>query len=138
MESYKVERCIKPKNVSDIATAQLHNFCDASERGYGVVTYLRLTSSDDVVHTAFLFGKARVAPLKRMTIPRLELTAAMLAVKIDRMLKTELQIPLTASTFWTDSTSVLKFIKSDTQRFHTFVANRVGVIRESTEVAQWR
>ncbi|XP_056443841.1 uncharacterized protein LOC130380621 [Gadus chalcogrammus] len=138
MESYKVNRCIKPKSFGAVASAQLHNFCDASEVGYGVVTYLRLTNTEDAVHTAFLFGKTRVAPLKRVTIPRLELTAAMLAVKIDKMLKTELQTPLANSVFWTDSTSVLKYIRNDTKRFQTFVANRVGVIRESTDIDQWR
>ena len=76
--------------------------------------------------------------MKRVTIPRLELIAAMLAVKIDKMLKTELQTPLANSVFWTDSTSVLKYIRNDTKRFQTFVANRVGVIRESTDIDQWR
>ena len=76
--------------------------------------------------------------MKKGTIPRLELTAAMLAVKIDTILKTELQTPLANSVFWTDSTSVLKYIRNDTKRFQTFVANRVGVIRESTDIDQWR
>lgn len=138
MESYRIDKCIKPKGFGEIASAQLHNFCDASEIGYGVVTYLRLTNAENVVHTAFLFGKARVAPLKKMTLLRLELTAAMLAVKVEKMLNTELQIPLMKSVFWSDSTSVLKSITNDTKRFQTFVANRIGVIRELTNINQWR
>ena len=51
-------------------------------------------------------GKSRVAPLKQVTIPRMELTAAVVAVKIDQMLTEELQVPLTDSVFWTDSAKV--------------------------------
>ena len=58
---------------------------------------------------AFLMGKSRLAPLKVVTIPRLELTAAVVAVKVDKMLQQELLIPLQQSTFWTDSTTVLKY-----------------------------
>lgn len=73
-----------------------------------------------------------------MTIPRLELTAAVLAVRMDVMLRTELQVVLEESVFWTDSTSVLRYITNTTKRFHTFVANRVSVIRELSATQQWR
>lgn len=76
--------------------------------------------------------------MKQTTIPRLELTAAVLAVRLDKMLKGQLQLELDQSVFWTDSTTVLNYIASETKRLHTFVANRVAVIREATEVAQWR
>lgn len=56
-----------------------------------------------------MLGKARVAPLKQVTIPHLELTAAVLAVQVDTKLRAELQLPLEKSCFWTDSTSVLKY-----------------------------
>lgn len=68
----------------------------------------------------------------------MELTAAVLAVRVDRLLKTELQLELENSLFWTDSTTVLRYIKNETKRFHTFVANRVSAIREATSVSQWR
>lgn len=77
-------------------------------------------------------------PLKQITIPRLELTAAKLALKVDRMLRKELHLPLTDSTFWTDSTSVLKYIHNQTKRFHTFVSNRVAVIHDLSRTSQWR
>ena len=62
------------------------------------------------VHVAFMLGKARVAPLKQTTIPHLELAAAVLAVRVDKMLRKELHIKLNSWTFWTDSQSVLKYI----------------------------
>lgn len=91
-----------------------------------------MQNSRSDVHVSFQMGKARVTPLKAVTIPRLELTAAVLAVRVDLMLRSELQIPLQESVFWTDSTSVLKHIKNEDKRFHTFVANRVTTIREAT------
>lgn len=138
VENFEVNRCIKPKDFGKITNAQLHHFSDASESGYGTVTYLRIQNSERLVHVAFLFSKARVAPLKPITIPRLELTAAVVAARVDKRLQSELQLPLKESTFWTDSTSVLKYIKNEDKRFQTFVANRVTTIRDSSNVSQWK
>lgn len=135
---FKVNRCIKPKGFGRIVSAQLHHFSDASENGYGTATYLRMQNIEEMVHVAFLFGKARVTPLKPITIPRLELTAAVVAVRVDKMLQSELQLPLKKSNFWTDSTSVIKYINNEDRRFQTFVANRVSTIRDNSDVAQWR
>lgn len=131
-----MRRCIKPKNLCPV-TAQLHHFSDASQVGYGTESYIRL-QSEHHVHLAFLLGKARVAPLKQTTIPRLELTAAVLAVRMDQLLHRELHLELETSVFWTDSITVLKYICSEVKRFQTFVANRVSVIREATQANQWR
>lgn len=73
-----------------------------------------------------------------MTIARLELTAAVLTVRVDSMLKAELNVHLEDSVFWTDSTSVLKYLNNEDKQFHTFVANRVATIRETSEPSQWR
>ncbi|XP_076853974.1 uncharacterized protein LOC143509288 [Brachyhypopomus gauderio] len=135
---FKVNRCMKPNNFGEPTFMQLHHFSDASEYGYGTVTYLRMENKENQVSLAFILGKARVAPLKQTTIPRLKLTAAVLAVRLDKMLRREFQLDLQPSVFWTDSTTVLKYIANETRRFHTFVANRVAVIRELTSVAQWR
>lgn len=83
-------------------------------------------------------GKSRVNPLKQITIPRLELTAATIAVKVDKILRQELQIPLQQSVFWTDSTTVLSYIGNESARFKTFVANRISLIRDATTSLQWR
>ncbi len=117
---------------------QLHHFADSSENGYGTVTYLLLTNDHDQKSCTFMLGKSRVAPLKQVTIPRMELTAATIAVKMDRMLRQELQINLEDSNFWTDSTTVLRYIENDSTRLKTFVANRVSLIREASKPSQWR
>ena len=123
LEDLNISRCYKPKDFSNMYKAQLHHFCDASEVGYGTVSYLRLTDSRGLTHVAFMMGKGRVAPLKPVTIPRLELAAAVLAVRINSMLERELELTLEAPIYWTDSTTVIKYILNDTSRFQTYVAN---------------
>ena len=122
----------------DVTDTKLYHFCDAGESGYGTVSCIRFTSRSRPPHSTLVMGKARVAPLKVVTIPRMELTAAVFAARIDNMLRKELYLQISDSFFWTDSTSVLKYILSDTQRFNTFVANRVSVIRALTQKSQWR
>lgn len=76
LSTFEVRRCIKPMGFRKIKRAQLHHFADASECGYGTVTYIRMINQDNNIHVAILLDKARVTPLKPITIPRLELTAA--------------------------------------------------------------
>lgn len=87
ISGFKVERCVKPQDFGTSLKAQLHHFSDASQAGYGTVSYLRLENIDSV--RSFIMGKVRVAPLKQVTIPRLELAAAILAVQVHTMLRKE-------------------------------------------------
>ena len=133
-----VNRCVKPPCFGDLKFAELHNFADASQIAYGAVSYLRLVDVEDRIHCAFLAGKSRLAHLRPMTVPRLELSAAVLAVQLDQSMREELDIPITQSTFWSDSTCVLQYIRNQSRRFHTFVANRLSVIHENSTPTQWR
>ncbi len=108
LEQIKVERCIKKADLGLHVIHEIHHFSDASEVGYGTVSSLGAKNEQETVDCTFLFAKSRLAPLKRVTIPRLELTAAALAVQMDEMLRRELEIDVKDSIFWTDSTSVLK------------------------------
>lgn len=138
LSSFNVSRCLKPPNFGEPVETQLHHFCDASESAYGTVSYLRLVNKHGDVHCQIVLGKARVAPLKQISIPRLELTAATVAVRVDNLIKRELKVEVDSTWFWTDSTTVLKYINNQKTRFHTFVANRIAVIAEATEPEQWR
>ena len=89
------------------------------------------------MHTQLLVSKSRVAPLKHMTIPRLELQAALLAAKSDAWLRTEMNIHFDGSYFWSDSKVVLGYIKNESSRFHVFVANRASQIRDLTDPDMW-
>ena len=91
----------------------LHHFADACEYGHGQVSYLRLVEKSGRIHCILMIGKARVAPLKVMTIPRMELVAATLSVKMSILLRKELEIPVNKEVFWTDSEAVLGYIRNE-------------------------
>ena len=131
-----IPRCVKP-SLFDDAAIELHHFCDASERGYGACTYVRCLSKGGEIHVALLFSKAKVAPIKTLSIPRLELQAALLSARIDVMLRNELTLHLIQSYFWSDSEIALCYIKNTSRRFHVFVANRIGEISRLTKPEQW-
>ena len=82
-------------------------------------------------------GESRLAPVKLRTISRQELSAATTAVRLDTMIKQELDVGLDTSVFWTDSTYVLRYVNNEKKRFRTFVANRISVIRDASVPNQW-
>ena len=137
LEKLKVPRCHKPNEYKEIKTVELHHFSDASQNGYGQCSYLRLTDSNDRICCSLVMGKSRVTPLKPVTIPRLELTAAVVASKIGCVLRKELEYEEVKETYWTDSKTVLGYISNDARRFHVFVGNRVQEIRDKTSPEQW-
>ena len=138
LENLQVDRCFKPKNFAEIKNAQLHIFSDGSRVGYGAVAYLRLVDVFDRIHCSFVMGKARLAPIHEITIPRLELTAAVISVKLSEIIREELEIKIDRVSYWTDSTTVLKCLSNDSKRFHTFESNRLTVIRNGSSVSDWR
>ena len=82
-------------------------------------------------------AKSRVAPIRAMSIPRLELTAAVVAANVTTMLKNELNYDNLQTVFYTDSEVVLCYINNEARRFHTYVGNRIQHIRDRTEPEQW-
>ena len=138
MEDLRIKRCIAPPQFGQIIDVQLHHFADASGSGIGVVSYARLTNHRGEVHCSFLQGKSKVPPLKAVTIPRLELTAAVLAVKVGKKLEEAMEMVPTSVSFWSDSTTVLGYIKNTKTRFHIFVANRMKIIHERSSPQQWK
>ena len=138
LEQLGIPRNFKPPHFGRIVTAQLHNMSDASRTGYGQCSYLRLVDENGRIHCSLVLGKARVAPLRSVTIPRLELTAATVSVRVASVLKEELDYEELQDLYWTDSKVVLGFISNESRRFHVYVANRVQFIRDQTSPEQWR
>ena len=137
LESLVIDRCYKPSGFGEVKVAELHNFSDASMVGYGQCSYLRLVSVNDQVHCSLVMAKARVAPLKSISVPRLELNAAVISTNVSQLLSRELSYENLIRFFWTDSKIVLSFIANDSKRFHTYVANRVQHIRDIAQPEQW-
>ena len=137
LEGIKIPRCYTPITFGEVVETELHHFSDASTSGYGQCSYLRLKNQRGEIHCSLVIGKARVSPTKLTTIPRLELTAAVVSVAVSNMIKEELSCTNTKEYFWTDSKVVLSYINNDSRRFHTFLANRVQKIRNSTDPQQW-
>ncbi|XP_041473798.1 uncharacterized protein LOC121422697 [Lytechinus variegatus] len=137
LEELRIPRCYHPAEFGYQVTVQLHHFLDASKSGDGQCSYLRLINQKGEVHCCLIFGKSRVAPTKVVTIPRLELTAAVVSAKVHSMLKEELEYHDAKDFFWIDSQVVLGYIHNDARKFHRFVANRVQLIRDRTSPDQW-
>ena len=136
-QEYQIPRCLVPASFGTVSHAQIHHFCDASNDAYGAVSYLRILNKEGHVHCSFIMSKSRLSPLKALSIPRLELCAAVMAVKMDRKLRSELRLPLQQSVFYTDSQVVLQYIRNTALRLQTFVANRVTTIRDGSSPEQW-
>ncbi|XP_069986261.1 uncharacterized protein [Penaeus vannamei] len=138
LSRFKVPRSLVPISFGSVISYQLHHFADASQSGYGTDSYLKMVNASERVYCTLVMSRAKVAPLKPTTIPRLELTAATVAARMDCKLRKELGLKLEDSVFWTDSTPMLKYLFNQKARYHTFVANRVNLIRELSSASAWR
>ena len=134
MSELRIPRCFTQVAA---ASCEIHCFADASWFAYGACSCPRIVDTKKFVHYSFLWGKSRLAPIKSVSIPKLKLTAAVLAVRLSCLLKAELDLSVVLN-FWTDYTAVLYCIKNNTKRFPVFVANRLAMIEENTELDCWR
>ena len=131
-----VSRCLVPPQFQD-GVFELHVFSDASTKAYGSVVYLRCLNKLGQIHVVLVCSKNRVAPLKvTTTIPRMELQSAVLSSVLERAVMNALTVQLLPTSYWTDSMITLGFIKNTHRRFHTYVANRINKIRQTTHPEQ--
>ena len=132
-----IPRCYFLKE-SVTESIQLHGFSDASEDAYAGVIYLRSTDSDGSVHTSLVIAKTKVAPIKRQTIPRLELCGAHLLAQLLDHVKEVFHLSIQDIYAWTDSTIVLNWLSGNPRRFKTFVGNRVSSILDLIPPDRWK
>ncbi|XP_018358679.1 PREDICTED: uncharacterized protein LOC108758300 [Trachymyrmex cornetzi] len=116
---------------------EIHGFSDASPHAYAAVVYSRLTSANGEVSTRLICSKTKVTPLKRMTIPRLELAGAALLAKLVKHILQILDQRPASVYLWTDSTVTLTWISNHPSRWKDFIHNRVCFIQESVPQARW-
>lgn len=131
----KVERhmiCVNPK------TTELIGFCDASMKAYGAVVYLRSIDEEGVVSVRLVASKSRVAPTKVITLPKLELCAAVLLLELMSKIKESLKLSFRNIFYYTDSMIVLSWLQIDPARLQIFVSNRVSRIQNAGDICNWR
>lgn len=133
LNDIKIPRKVVPAAGAKI---ELHGFCDASQKAYGAVIYLK-TIYENKVTTQLLVSKSRVAPLKMLTIPRLELAAAVLLAQLINRTQEILHIKIDAIYLHSDSSIVLAWLAQTPTVCKTFVANRVEQIQSLTKNAIW-
>lgn len=122
--------------VTQAKAIELCVFSDASLQAIAAIAYLRVTH-DGHREVGFVLGKAKLAPQPELTVPRLELCAAVLAVEIAETIIHEIDLKLDAVRYFTDSKVVLGYIHNERRRFYVFVSNRVQRIRQASRPDQW-
>ncbi|XP_055902810.1 uncharacterized protein LOC129938987 [Eupeodes corollae] len=116
---------------------QFHGFCDASSAAYSAVIYCRRILSDGSASVNIVMAKTKVAPLKEVSIPRLELCGAHLLAGLFEFLKTSIRIKDDSIYCWTDSKIVLAWLSSHPRKWKTYVSNRTSYILDSIPQARW-
>jgi hypothetical protein len=132
----KLPRVLIPTKEAKVENIQLHTFCDASEKAYGFVTYIRVQYENKEIFLNLVASKAKIAPMESTSIPRLELEAAVLGSRMSKQLA-EILKP-NQCVLWTDSTTVLWWINCTNKELKKYVANRQDVILDHSEASQWQ
>ncbi|GFV35113.1 DUF1758 domain-containing protein [Trichonephila clavipes] len=135
VNNFKIPRCILLPATIRI---EVHGFSDASERAYAAVVYIKCFNESGQSQTRLLCSKSRVAPLKTLTIPRLELSAALLLSRLVKRVVPILQLSIHKIWMWTDSTIALAWIKTEPHKLKTFVSNRVAEIQALSKDYHWK
>ena len=138
LEKIRVLRCLRDASNHAPNNSTLHVFVDASEKAYGTVAYLSTECDNGQKCVRFVASKSHVAPLISLSIPRLEIMAAVLGLRLSLTVIRALQMSMESVTFWSDSMNVLWWIRGRSRQFKPFVANRVGEIQQYSSPAQWR
>lgn len=133
-----IPRCYRIETSAELTNnVELHVFCDASENGMAAVAYFRF-EEEGKVECALIGSKTRVAPLKFLSIPRLELQAAVLGARLADCIAKSHRMKISRRVFWTDSRDVVCWLRSDHRRYSQFVAFRVSELLDTTQASEWR
>ena len=134
--SIKLSRCYF--STAPAVTVQLHGFCEASEAAMAAVVYIRTTYACKSTTCRLVTSKTRVAPLKMMSIPRLELAGATLLAKVLTSTREALGIPLADVHAWSDSSIVLAWLDGAPRRYKSFIGNRISTVTSAVPPKSWK
>ena len=139
LESIQIDRCLFQKGKT-VERVEIHGFSDASERAHGCVVYMRIVYVTGEIDVRFLAAKSKVNPIKKQSIPRLELLGACLLTNLVDTVRNRLQEELNDKNievyYWVDSMSTLCWIKN-TKPWTQYVRNRVTEIRKLSDRERW-
>ncbi|UYV81938.1 hypothetical protein LAZ67_21000194, partial [Cordylochernes scorpioides] len=136
LKEIKIPRYLNSSS-SEIEELQLHGFCDASLNAYSAVFYLKTRFKIQKIKINLITSKTKVAPLKTITIPRLELSAALLLAQLNQVILESFPFQHDKTFLWTDSQICIDWIRSDASRWKAFVSNRVSSIQNLTQITDW-
>ncbi|XP_055623324.1 uncharacterized protein LOC129766751 [Toxorhynchites rutilus septentrionalis] len=138
LDRVKIPCCYFPSyHVGSFDTLQLHIFVDASEEAFAAAAYFRIVDRGHV-RCALVTSKTKVAPLQPLSIPRLELMAAVIGARMRKTIEEGHTLSVKRTYFWSDSTTVRSWIKSDLRRYRPYVAFRVNEILSLSTEHEWR
>ena len=138
LQHWSIPRSYTGTGWSNIRGLALHAFGDASPRGYGACVYLVAEKEDGSVVPSLVIAKAKLAPLKTVTLPRLELLACLLSARLLTFVHDAHRLEKSLRYYcWSDSMVALSWIKADPSRWKAFVANRVVEIQTLTSPDRW-
>ncbi|XP_055923385.1 uncharacterized protein LOC129953880 [Eupeodes corollae] len=136
VKAFQISRCYSP-HIRLSNNTELHVFVDASQSAFAAVGYFRIVT-ENRIELSFVAGKTRTAPKKLMSVPRLELQAAILGLRLSRSIIQSHEIKISKTIFWSDSRTVLYWIHSHERRYKPFVGHRISEIISNTDPNQWR
>ena len=133
LNNVSFERRIRPHDI--VIPSTLILFADASKGAFKTCAFLRNECSSGEIDAKFVAANSRVAPLKKLTIPRLELQAAVLVSRLCKTIEREIRMELQESVLFTDIAIVLGWIKNNGRHVKPFVASGVNEIRSNVKPA---
>ena len=137
IESLQFPRCTKPNNA--VGNPWLILLSDGSEVAYGCVAYVRWTCNDGSHQSYLLMAKSRIAPMTKLSTPRMELNGAVLSKRCRVLIEKEMEYTFERVIHLVDSETVLYMLKKTSYRFKVYEGVRIGEIQAATggDMSEW-
>ena len=133
-----MDRCFTFADGAQCERVEVHTFVDASDAAFAAAVYVRTVHPDDRVKVTLALSKSRLSPIRKMTIPKLELKAAVQGVLLSKVVAAALNIPVAQHHFWTNSMNVLFWVRAHSRRFATDIGVKIAEIQQVSTSKQWR